>query len=52
MRMCASVVNRCEPVTMSGPSAVAIQEGKLEFEMLIVMVKSIDPTAPFPVLTY
>ena len=35
MRMCASVVNRCEPVTMSGPSVIAIQEGKLEFEMLI-----------------
>ena len=25
----------CEPVTMSGPSAVVIQERKLEFEMLI-----------------
>lgn len=50
--MCVSMVSLCEPVTMSGPSADAIQKGGTwiwDADEYNMMIKGMDPTAPLPV---
>ena len=55
MRMCASMVSLYEPVTMSGPSADAIQKGGTwiwDADGYNTMIKGMDPIATLPVFTY